>query len=105
MFRPVRSFVAALLMSTLLLAQATSALAGDGLSTTQLTEQSSSVPLLLDALLLRPVGMLVTGLGTVTFCAIAPIMAITRPTDMGKPFRMLVINPARYTWVDPLGTH
>jgi hypothetical protein len=104
MFRPIRSFVAALMMSTLLLAQAAPAFA-ENLSTNQLNEQSSSVPLLLDALLLRPVGMIVTGLGAVTFCAIAPIMAITRPTDMGKPFRMLVMNPARYTWVDPLGTH
>jgi hypothetical protein len=24
---------------------------------------------------------------------------------MGGPFRALVMAPARYTWVDPLGTH
>jgi ABC-type transport system involved in cytochrome c biogenesis permease subunit len=68
-------------------------------------EQSHTVPVLLDALFLRPVGMIVTGFGAVTFCAIAPIMAITRPTDIGTPFRALVMAPARYTWVDPLGYH
>jgi hypothetical protein len=46
-----------------------------------------------------------TTLGAATFCMVAPIVAITRPTDMGGPFRALVINPARYTWGDPLGTH
>ena len=68
-------------------------------------EQARSVPVVFDALFLRPIGMIVTGLGAATFCAIAPILAITRPTDMGGPFRALVMAPARYTWVDPLGTH
>ena len=35
---------------------------------------------------LRPIGMIVTALGTASFCVVAPIMAITRPTDLGKPF-------------------
>ena len=49
--------------------------------------------------------MLVTAFGAVGFCMVAPFMAITRPTDMGKPFSALVVAPARYTWVDRLGTH
>jgi ABC-type transport system involved in cytochrome c biogenesis permease subunit len=104
MSRILRSFVAASLTSALLLASAAPALA-ETVSLSGNNEQSHTVPVLLDALFLRPVGMVVTALGTATFCVIAPIMAITRPTDMGGPFKALVMAPARYTWVDPLGYH
>jgi len=104
MSRSIRSLVAAFLTSTLLLSQAAPALASVT-NMNEMNEQSRSVPVLLDALFLRPIGMLVTALGATTFCMVAPIMAITRPTDMGEPFRALVMAPARYTWVDPLGTH
>ena len=59
----------------------------------------------LDALVLRPLGLLTTVAGFVTFVAYAPIVAITRPTDIDEPFKSLVLGPARYTWVDPLGYH
>ncbi len=59
----------------------------------------------LDALVLRPLGLLMTVTGFVTFVAYAPIVAITRPTDIAEPFKSLVLGPARYTWVDPLGYH
>ena len=104
MARVLRSFVAAAVTSALLLGSAAPALA-DTVTMNGNNEQSHTVPVLLDALFLRPVGMIVTGFGAVTFCAIAPIMAITRPTDIGTPFRALVMAPARYTWVDPLGYH
>ncbi len=59
----------------------------------------------LDALVLRPLGLLMTVTGFVTFVAYAPIVVITRPTDIAEPFKSLVLGPARYTWVDPLGYH
>ena len=59
----------------------------------------------LDALILRPLGLLMTVTGFVTFVAYSPIIAITRPTDIAQPFKSLVVAPARYTWVDPLGYH
>jgi len=31
--------------------------------------------------------------------------AITRPTDIGKPWHELVVKPARFTWIDPIGSH
>jgi hypothetical protein len=104
MSRSIRSLVAVSLTSALLLSSAAPALA-DTMKSSDNNEQARSVPVVFDALFLRPIGMIVTGLGAATFCAIAPIMAITRPTDMGGPFRALVMAPARYTWVDPLGTH
>jgi hypothetical protein len=98
----MRSLLVALVTSALVFSHAAPAFAA---TVNMQDEKAREVPVLLDALLLRPVGMLVTAVGTAGFCMIAPIMAITRPTDMGKPFRALVIRPARYTWVDPLGTH
>jgi hypothetical protein len=64
-----------------------------------------SVPVLFDALFLRPTGLLMTALGLGFAPLPMAIVGITRPTDILKPFKELVIRPARYTFVDPLGTH
>ena len=68
-------------------------------------EDTRSVPVMLDITLLRPIGFFATVLGAITYVAIAPFVAIIRPTDILKPLEPLVLVPARYTWVDPLGTH
>jgi len=68
-------------------------------------DREASVPVVIDAVFLRPVGLGVLVVGTVAYGLMAPLMAITRPTDMGKPFQQLVVAPARYTFVDPLGMH
>ena len=65
-----------------------------------------SVPIVFDALVLRPLGLAMTILGTVFYAVpIAPLTAITRPSDLGKPFKLLVGAPARFTFADPLGQH
>jgi hypothetical protein len=58
-----------------------------------------------DALFLRPMGLIATLTGAVIFIAATPIFVLTRPTQIAEPFRALVLAPARYTWVDPLGDH
>ena len=69
-------------------------------------DQDRTVPVVLDVLLLRPTGFALTVLGTVFYAfPVAPITAMTRPSDLGKPFKALVAAPARYTFVDPLGQH
>ena len=69
-------------------------------------DREASVPLLIDALVLRPMGLVLTVAGAAVFAVpVAPVMAVTRPTDLGKPFRKLVVEPARYTFIDPLGLH
>jgi hypothetical protein len=30
---------------------------------------------------------------------------ITRPHEIGRPFKQLVVRPAKYIWADPLGGH
>ena len=64
-----------------------------------------SVNVVFDALILRPIGLVVTGLGAVAYGLAAPIVAITRPKDILKPLEPLVLAPARYTFVDPIGQH
>jgi hypothetical protein len=63
------------------------------------------VNIVFDALILRPIGLLVTAGGAVTYALVAPIVAITRPKDIMKPLGPLVLAPARYTFVDPIGEH
>jgi hypothetical protein len=63
------------------------------------------VPVLFDALFLRPTGLLMTALGLGFAPLPMAIVGVTRPTDILKPFKDLVIRPARYTFVDPLGMH
>jgi hypothetical protein len=74
-------------------------------STLNNADREAAVPVVIDAVFLRPVGLGVLVVGTVAYGLMAPLMAITRPTDMGKPFQQLVVAPARYTFVDPLGMH
>jgi hypothetical protein len=98
MLQPARALTAALVAAALLLGPVGSA----GASA---TAEADSVPVVVDALLLRPLGFGVMCLGFLTYAVGAPIMAITRPTDMHRPFNSLVILPARFVFVDPLGRH
>ncbi len=58
-----------------------------------------------DALVLRPAGFMSLVMGVTLFALSAPIVLITRPHEIGRPFKQLVVRPAKYIWVDPLGEH
>ena len=58
-----------------------------------------------DALFLRPAGFLSLVVGGGLFLVSAPIVLVTRPHEIGKPFKQLVVRPAKYVWVDALGDH
>ena len=65
-----------------------------------------SVPLVIDAIVLRPLGLAMTVMGAAFYAfPVVPLTAITRPSDLGKPFKVLVATPGRFTFVDPLGQH
>jgi hypothetical protein len=102
MLRSHRSLVA-LLASALILTQSACALHGQ--TQAQDPFDRHAVPVLFDASTLRPIGILMTGVGALGFCLISPFVLITRPTDIGAVFSEMVIDPARYTWVEPLGVH
>ena len=67
--------------------------------------ESEKVSPTVDLLLLRPVAFVTLVAGSALFVAALPIVALTRPTEIGVPFERLVVAPARYVWVDPLGSH
>jgi len=103
MRKPVRSLVAVLVATALWTGSVGSAAAAfedEGLDAAR-----KDTPVLLDAFILRPVGLALTAIGSVLFVPAAGIVAATRPTDIGKPFQLLVANPFRYTFIDPLGQH
>lgn len=84
---------AALLLSTTATAQTVSQ--GD----------AANAPAVVDVMLLRPAGFVSLVVGTGIFLAITPLVLITRPHEIGTPFRSLVVKPAQYLWRDPLGGH
>ncbi len=104
MSRILRRFAAGLVVF-ILLSSSPMLAAADSFNRVGAREDQNSVPVLFDLLVLRPAGFVLTAGGFVAYAIAAPWMAITRPTDMHRPFRTLVICPARYTWVDPLGRH
>jgi hypothetical protein len=111
MLARIRSFVAALTIAALLTGSAAPALAAGadedltGLDRGNDTYEAS-VPVVLDVLLLRPLGLLMTAGGIVLYAfPVLPITAITRPTQIWKPLGPLVATPAKYTFSDPIGSH
>lgn len=80
------------------------------LSTTALGQTRShgdvaNAPAIIDVMLLRPAGFVSLVIGTALFIGLAPIILITRPHEIGTPFKQLVVRPGKYIWVDPLGGH
>lgn len=67
--------------------------------------EQRETPVLLDAFILRPVGLVLTGLGLVAFVLGYVIVGLTQPTDLDKLFEALVAKPFRFTFVDPIGGH
>ena len=98
MIRIRRGIVATIAVGSILLALASPAAAG--------VDDRDRFPILIDAVIMRPLGLAATIGGFVYYGVfVAPLLAITRPTDLGKPWRSLVVNPARFTFVDELGWH
>ena len=104
MFQSARFLTAALVAAAMLVGPVGSAAAGT-FDDTGLEATKKDTPIILDAFILRPVGLALTAVGTALFVPAAAVVGATRPTDVGKPFQMLVANPFRYTFMDPLGQH
>ena len=67
-------------------------------------EHATSHPVF-DVLVLRPLGLVALATGTVLFIPAATLTLMVRPQEIGVPLGWLIIAPARYVWVDPLGKH
>ncbi len=100
-----RSVASAILTLVLVLGLASPAAAASALGRDH-GDLEGSVPVVLDVLLLRPIGLAMTFAGAALYAfPVAPLTAMTRPSDLAKPFKLLVVVPAKYTFVDPLGLH
>ena len=104
MLHRFRSVVAALAIASLVLGLASPALAVGRMA--EGDDDPSSVPMIFDVAVMRPLGLLATIGGTMFYLfPVAPLMAITRPADIAKPLGPLVGVPARFTFKDPIGHH
>jgi hypothetical protein len=97
-FRRIVAVTAAILLFSTVFS--TSAMSAETYGT-----EAANAPAAVDVLLLRPVGFISLIVGTGLFLITAPIVLITRPHEIGVPFKELVVRPAKYIWVDPLGGH
>lgn len=103
MFSNLRGLMATLLVCALLALSAAPASA-DMVSSNR-SQAERSVNVVFDAGVLRPLGLVTTIAGAALYAVVVPFVAMTRPSELGKPLEPLVLRPARYTFVDPLGEH
>ena len=102
MSRCPQRFSAVLIAVALLLVQVAPAAAAIG----QDLESRGKTNLVADALILRPLGLVMIGFGAAVWAVgVAPFVALTRPTELYESMSYLIMRPVRYTFVDPLGHH
>jgi len=102
LLRPIGIALAALA----LLAMPAASLAGvtDDLHHTS-AHESEMAPPMLDALILRPLGLVSLAFGAVLWVPAQAMTLLTRPTDASEPTKQLILRPVKYTFVDPIGSH
>lgn len=69
-----------------------------------LADEETSPPMF-DLLVLRPLGIGAMALGAAFFIPSALMTVLTRPTEINKPVKDFILRPAKYVWVDPIGSH
>ena len=102
MSRHIRNVTAALVVAAALVTAGTPAFAfkDEGMAATE-----RHTPIFIDAVVLRPLGLVMTAGGVIVGALPTAFVAITRPTDIGKSLDYWVGTPFRYTFMDPLGEH
>jgi len=100
MVRQLRRFSAMLALAAVLLAPVAS-LAGTNIDSVG----DNGSPPMVDAFLMRPLGLMMLVASCGLFIPAAAITAAVRPSEMHVPYEILVQGPVRYVFVDPLGSH
>jgi len=100
MLRRIRNSFAILAVAAMLLAP-TSSLAGTNIDN---IGEKGSHPMV-DVLLMRPLGMAMLGASVLLYIPAAAITAATRYSELDTTTELLVRAPARFVFVDPLGSH
>ena len=103
MLNRIRHFAAAFATAGLALSLALPARAD---RVAEISDEPDSVPVIFDIAVMRPIGLLTCVIGAAFYVVpVAPIVALTRPTEIAKPLGPLVGGPLRFTFKDPLGHH
>lgn len=98
--------ITALLAGTILPSTAMASRDGSFINSTDSEANNMTSPIMLDLVLLRPVGLATMIVSSVLFVVpVLPLTLMTRPSEIKKPFMVMVVDPARFVWSDPLGTH
>jgi hypothetical protein len=77
--------------------------AGAASGTDQLDKKPA--PPMMDALIMRPLGLVALGVGALLWLPAAGITAVTRPSEVGTTTHYLLRVPADFVFADPLGSH
>jgi len=104
MFLRIRRLIASTLVAAFVALSASPVLAGDYYKYYEYDEDPSGVAT--DAIIMRPLGLVAFALGIGMFIPAAVFTALVgQPQNIDKPFEALVLKPAKWTFVDPIGTH
>jgi len=98
--RSVRRFLAAFALVALVAAPA-SAVTNERIENVD----SGACPPMLDVLFLRPVGLVGLAMSAVLWVPAQVMTLAINPTEWKLPVDQLLTRPARYVFVDPLGSH
>ena len=98
--RSVRRFLAAFALVALVAAPASAV-------TDHQVDQvgSSNAPAMMDVLVLRPVGLIGLGLSAMLWVPAQLMTLAINPTEWKLPIDHLLTRPARFVFVDPIGSH
>lgn len=66
---------------------------------------SSAAPPMMDVLVLRPVGLIGLGLSAALWVPAQLLTLAINPTEWRLPMDHLLVKPARFVFVDPIGSH
>ena len=98
--RSVRRFLAAFAVATLVAAPA-SAVTSERVDRVD----SEFAPPMLDVLVLRPIGLVGLALSSLLWVPAELMTVAVNPTEWKLPVDHLLTKPARYVFVDPIGSH
>jgi hypothetical protein len=100
MARQLRRFAAALALGAVLFAP----VAGQAATNIDNVGDKGSPPSV-DLFIMRPLGLAMLGVSCALFVPAAAMTALVRPSEIRTPYELMVAAPARFVFVDPLGSH
>jgi hypothetical protein len=99
--RRTRNLIAAFVVAASMLAAP--AVAGQSSSVNNIEAEASSP--MVDVLIYRPLGLLGLAASTVLFIPAELVTLIVQPSAWHMPVEALLEKPAKFVFVDPIGTH